>query len=174
MPHIASLVKIRYWQVSSFTPVSVRETLDEQLCFQLLIRYSADVLRLSIALCLSSVLASLVSYAQDPPRDETPLLEFCSKKIPQPCINQRPEVLRATEPRYSAEAQHLKISGIVVLWTIVGTDGLAHNIKVVRPLGHGLDEPAVEALKRWRFQPAKSAKKAVPAQINVEIAFHPS
>jgi TonB family protein len=47
----------------------------------------------------------------------------------------------------------LSIHGVVVLHATIGTDGLAHDIQVVRPLGYGLDELAVEAVKKWTFEP---------------------
>jgi TonB family protein len=68
-------------------------------------------------------------------------------------------------------AHNAKIDGMVVLSTTIGTDGLAHDIQVKRPLGYGLDELAVEALKRWTFTPAKSQGKPVPFDTLVEMPF---
>jgi hypothetical protein len=42
----------------------------------------------------------------------------------------------------------------------------------LKPLGYGLDQFAVEALKKWTFRPAKSAGKPVPAMIAIEMQFH--
>jgi periplasmic protein TonB len=53
----------------------------------------------------------------------------------------------------------------------IGTDGLAHDIRVARSLGYGLDELAVDVMKKWKFRPAKSAGKPVPAQVNIEVLF---
>lgn len=64
-----------------------------------------------------------------------------------------------------------KIEGSVVLLATIGTDGLAHDIQVARSLDYGLDAPAVEALKKWTFKPAKSAGKPVPAKIDIENPF---
>ena len=60
---------------------------------------------------------------------------------------------------------------MVVLWMVVGVDGRAHDITVARSLGHGLDEQAVKAVQKWRFEPAKRKGKPVPVQINVEVKF---
>ena len=54
----------------------------------------------------------------------------------------------------------------------VGTDGFAHDLRVARSLGYGLDESAMQAVKRWKFKPAKSQGKPVPAKINIEVPFN--
>jgi TonB family protein len=55
---------------------------------------------------------------------------------------------------------------------VVGPDGKPHNIRVVRTLGLGLDEKAIEAVKNWRFKPAMKDGKPVAVQISVEVEFH--
>jgi TonB family protein len=61
----------------------------------------------------------------------------------------------------------------VVLWCVIGSDGLPHDIKVARVLQPDMDEAAVEAVKDWRFAPATKAGKPVPVQINIEVVFQP-
>ena len=61
-----------------------------------------------------------------------------------------------------------------MLTVVVGTDGLAHDISVVKPLGYGLAEEAVKALRKWRFKPGEGAGKPAPVQIRIEMEFrHP-
>lgn len=55
---------------------------------------------------------------------------------------------------------------------MVGPDGKPHNIRVVRTLGLGLDEKAIEAVKNWRFEPAMKDGKPVAVQINVDFNFN--
>ena len=62
--------------------------------------------------------------------------------------------------------------GTVVLWLVVGSDGKPRDIQVLRTLGLGLDEKAIEAVRNWRFEPAMKDGKPVAAQINVEVNFH--
>ena len=57
------------------------------------------------------------------------------------------------EPEYSEEARKAKYQGTVLLYIEVDTDGRATNIRVVRSLGLGLDEKAIEAVKKWKFKP---------------------
>jgi TonB family protein len=44
-------------------------------------------------------------------------------------------------------------------------------MKVVRPLGMGLDQKALDAVKQWKFEPAMKDGKPVAVQINVEVNF---
>ncbi len=54
---------------------------------------------------------------------------------------------------------------------VVGPDGRVHDLRVYRSLGMGLDEKAAEAVKTWRFEPARKDGQPVPVQINVEVNF---
>lgn len=83
-----------------------------------------------------------------------------------------PKVKYAPDPKYSKEARRKRIEGRSVLWVVVGKDGLPHNMRVVRAVGYGLDEEAINAVRKWRFEPAR-LKDGTPVdvQINVEINF---
>lgn len=82
-----------------------------------------------------------------------------------------PRALFAPDPEYSEEARKSKYQGVVVLWLIVGPDGRPRDMKVVRPLGMGLDQKAIEAVRQWKFEPAMKDGKPVAVQINVEVNF---
>ncbi len=82
-----------------------------------------------------------------------------------------PRVLSQPDPEYSEEARKAKYQGTVVLWVVVGSDGKTHEIRVQRSLGMGLDEKAMEAVRTWRFDPAKKDGQPVAVQINVEVNF---
>jgi TonB family protein len=82
-----------------------------------------------------------------------------------------PRVLYAPDPQYSDAARRAKLQGAVVLWLIVDQDGKPHQIRVQRSLGKGLDEKAVEAVKKWRFKPAIKDGQPVAVMINVEVNF---
>src|SRR6185312_10980681 len=78
-----------------------------------------------------------------------------------------PELVSKVEPEYSEEARKAKFSGLVLLSIIVNTDGKAEDIHVVRSLGMGLDEKAIEAVQKWRFKPGKN--KGVPVKVRAQI-----
>ncbi len=82
-----------------------------------------------------------------------------------------PMVLSKTEPEYSEEARKAKYQGTVVLQIIVDEHGMPQNIRVVRPLGLGLDEKAIEAVQKWRFRAAMKDGRPVKVQATVEVNF---
>jgi periplasmic protein TonB len=82
-----------------------------------------------------------------------------------------PRAIYAPEPDYSEEARKAKYQGTVVLWVIVGADGRPHDIRVQRSLGMGLDQNAIEAVRQWRFEPARKNGQPVAVQVNIEVDF---
>ncbi len=83
-----------------------------------------------------------------------------------------PRAIFSPDPEYSEEARKAKYQGDVVLWVVIGPDGKVHDVKVARTLGLGLDEKAVEAVKKWVFEPAKKDGQAVAVQLNIDVTFH--
>jgi periplasmic protein TonB len=82
-----------------------------------------------------------------------------------------PIPLYKVEPEYSEEARKAKFQGTVVLSIVVDERGMPTQFKVVRPLGLGLDEKAIEAVQKWRFRPAQKDGKAVAVLATVEVNF---
>jgi periplasmic protein TonB len=82
-----------------------------------------------------------------------------------------PRAIFAPDPEYSEEARKAKYQGTVVLFMVVGPDGRARDIRVMRSVGMGLDEKAIEAVRTWKFDPARRDGQAVAVQINVEVSF---
>ncbi len=82
-----------------------------------------------------------------------------------------PVLISKTEPEYSEEARKAKYSGTVLLSLVVGADGLPRDIKVIRPLGLGLDEKAIEAVQKWRFRAGVKGGRPVATQATIEVSF---
>ncbi len=82
-----------------------------------------------------------------------------------------PVLITKVEPEYSEEARKAKYSGTVELTIVVDANGLPRDIHVIRPLGLGLDEKAIEAVMKWRFRPGLKGGRAVAVTANVEVAF---
>lgn len=82
-----------------------------------------------------------------------------------------PVVLYKVDPAYTEEARKAGYSGTVVLQLVVDTGGTARDIRVVRGLGLGLDEKAVEAVGKWRFRPGYRGGQPVAVQASVEVNF---
>jgi len=82
-----------------------------------------------------------------------------------------PRAIYQPDPEYSDEARKAKYQGVVVLWVVIGPDGRVKDMKVQRALGLGLDEKAMEAVKTWRFEPARKDGQPVSVMVNVEVNF---
>lgn len=82
-----------------------------------------------------------------------------------------PAVILKVEPEYSEEARKAKFQGTVLLSVVVDEKGNPRDLRVVRPLGLGLDEKAIEAVMKWRFRPGLKDGRAVPVSAYVEVNF---
>jgi TonB family protein len=82
-----------------------------------------------------------------------------------------PALLRKVEPEYSEKARKAKLDGSVLLYIQIDTNGKAINVRVLHSLGMGLDEKAMEAVKKWTFRPAFKDGKPVTCEVQVEVNF---
>jgi TonB family protein len=83
----------------------------------------------------------------------------------------KPELLVKVEPEYSEEARKAKLQGTVILSIVVDANGIAINPRVIQSLGLGLDEKAIEAVKKWKFKPGYKDGKPVAVAATVEVNF---
>jgi TonB family protein len=84
-----------------------------------------------------------------------------------------PKLIYGPDPEFSDEARRAKYQGIVIVSVIVDAQGNPQNPRVVRPLGMGLDEKALEAIRKYKFKPAlEDGKTPVPVMINISVDFH--
>lgn len=83
----------------------------------------------------------------------------------------RPQLLQKTEPQYTEEARAAKYQGVVVVSVVIEPNGIADNIQVVKSLGLGLDEKAIEAVQQWMFKPGTKDGAPVPVKAVIEVNF---
>jgi protein TonB len=76
-----------------------------------------------------------------------------------------------TVDTYSEEGRKARVQGVVVLAAEIDANGRTGKIRVVQPLGLGLDERAIAAAALWRFHPATSDGQPVPYPVTIEINF---
>jgi TonB family protein len=81
------------------------------------------------------------------------------------------EILEKPKPSYTDEARKLRIEGEVLLQVVFGASGRIEVVRVVRGLGHGLDESAVRAAERIRYKPATRHGRAVDSPAVLHIVF---
>lgn len=94
-------------------------------------------------------LATAFAFAQTPPR----------------------VIKKPVEPQCSDKAIRDHISGLVKLRAVVGTDGHVRDVEIVRGVGWGLNESAVEAVRTWEFKPGTKDGAPVEATAPIEIDF---
>ena len=82
-----------------------------------------------------------------------------------------PKLIFYVKPDFSEEARKNRLMGIVQLRGIIGVDGKVYNLSVVRSLGMGLDEKALEAVKLWRFEPGTKDGQPVAVEAFPEVTF---
>ncbi|MGZ4872378.1 MAG: energy transducer TonB [Candidatus Angelobacter sp.] len=84
----------------------------------------------------------------------------------------RPQATHTPEPEFSEQARHAKYQGTVVLNIVVDQAGKISRIRLERPLGMGLDENAMEGVKKWRFKPATRNGQPVAVEMAIEVSFN--
>jgi TonB family protein len=83
-----------------------------------------------------------------------------------------PVALNSVEAEFSDEARRAKYQGVCLISLIVDAQGNPQNPRVIRTLGMGLDEKALEAVRKYKFRPAmKDGRTPVPVMITVEVNF---
>ena len=82
-----------------------------------------------------------------------------------------PVLVSKVEPEYTERARLGKLEGTVTISLQVSAEGKATNIHVTRMLGLGLDQKAMEAVKKWQFKPAMNLDKPVTMPATVAVNF---
>ena len=80
-------------------------------------------------------------------------------------------LISKTEPDYSEDARKARLQGSVLLRIVVNERGRAESIVVTQSLGLGLDERAIEAVKKWKFRPGMRGKTLVPTSAIIQVTF---
>jgi TonB family protein len=83
-----------------------------------------------------------------------------------------PVAIFTPEAEFSDEARRAKYQGVCLISLIVDAQGNPQGPRVIRALGMGLDEKALEAVRKYKFKPAmKDGRTAVPVRITIEVNF---
>lgn len=84
---------------------------------------------------------------------------------------QAPVKTHAPQPQYTEIARKARLQGVVIVQAIIDKEGNVTNVKILKGLGMGLDQAAVDAIKKWRFQPATLHGKPVAVYYNLTVNF---
>lgn len=86
-------------------------------------------------------------------------------------ISVAPLLVYKVDPDYSDQARLARYNGTVLLRLVIDEKGDPRDIRILRSLGLGLDEKAIEAVRHWRFRPGLKDGKAVAVDANIEVNF---
>jgi TonB family protein len=106
------------------------------------------------------------SILNQPPPPEPPNTFNIGRDVTAPTIKVK------IEPKYSEEARKKKLQGTIQLSVVIDATGAPTQIAVLRPLGFGLDEKAVEAVSQWKFIPATKNGTPVALVSTIEVTLH--
>jgi len=84
-----------------------------------------------------------------------------------------PKLLRRIDPLYTADAQAAHAAGTVVLEVLIDKSGFVREATVLKPMGYGLDESAIDAVNQWVFEPSLQERMPVEVSQEVTIEFKP-
>ncbi len=82
-----------------------------------------------------------------------------------------PTKLQAPQPQYTEIARKARVQGVVIVQAIIDKQGNVTNVKVLKGLSMGLDDEAVKAIKKWKFEPATLNGKPVDVFYNLTVNF---
>lgn len=82
-----------------------------------------------------------------------------------------PILVYSPDPEFSDEARRAKYQGVCVVGLIVDAQGNPQRVHIVRPLGMGLDEKAMEAVRQYKFKPAIFHGHPVAVEVDIEVNF---
>jgi TonB family protein len=82
-----------------------------------------------------------------------------------------PTVLHKTDSKMTSFAEHDKVHGVLQLRMVIDTQGVPRRIAIVRPIGYGLDELAVEAVTKWQFRPGMRSGQPVAVEMLLNYDF---
>jgi len=83
-----------------------------------------------------------------------------------------PKVRSRVQPQYTDVARIAKVEGTVLLEAVVTKGGAIRILRIIRPLGFGLEENAAEGLSKWTFQPATRMGQPVDVLLGIEVNFN--
>jgi len=123
-----------------------------------------------LGIFLASILFALCVCAAAQDSTETPNSSTLASLKDADVTPPRP--IHEPDPKYPAESRRAGIQGSSWISMIVGTDGIPHDLRVVRKLDDTLDERALETVRTWRFKPATKDDRPVEVELVAKIMFH--
>jgi protein TonB len=89
-------------------------------------------------------------------------------------IDQKPRAVYQVPPSYPSELRGKKVEGVVTIIFVVDAEGKVANPRVEKSTDHAFEDPAMTAVRRWKFEPAVRAGQRVACKMRVPIRFEPT
>ena len=83
-----------------------------------------------------------------------------------------PRVVKQVNPQYSESSKGVRVTGTITIQVIVSSQGMPKDPRIIHGIDEEVDPAALEALKQWRFAPAKKDSKPVAVRAVIEVNFH--
>jgi protein TonB len=83
-----------------------------------------------------------------------------------------PVPVRTVAPKYPDEMKRIGTSGLVTVSCMIDEKGNVTEPKIVKASNDAFSEPAIEALKKWKFKPAKKDGEAIAIRVNIPVQFN--
>jgi TonB family protein len=126
--------------------------------------------RFGVVTLLLGLVCVICSFAQNPATSPTTKEEI---HVAGKNGVSNPKCVYCPAAEFTPKARKAKIQGTVTLSVVVGADGTVADAIVTKGLGYGLDESAVNTVKKWRLNPAADRDgNPVATKISVQVAFH--
>jgi protein TonB len=120
-------------------------------------------LRPLISTLLAVIILTPITFAAQGPQPPAPQQASASTT--------KPKFISGRDPEYTESAREARIEGTVILTLSVNEKGKVTAVKVQNGLDKGLDQKAVKAAKKWKFEPATENGKPVATDVNVSVDF---
>ena len=82
-----------------------------------------------------------------------------------------PRVTKQVNPNYKT-ARGVRLEGAVIVALVVSSQGVPRDVRVAKGLDKDIDQSAIDAVREWRFSPARKDDKPIAVRISLEIDFH--
>ena len=82
-----------------------------------------------------------------------------------------PMCVDCPEPAFNKPGREVKFNGTIIVEVVIKTDGRARIVRLIKPVGYGLDENAIRAIQRWSFRPQRFRGTSVPSLTTIEVSF---
>ena len=123
----------------------------------------------SLEAAVREVLRHVTAPTEAPASEDPAMLRAGFQPLPPGAA--RPVKVHDVAPEYTELARAARLQGVVILQTAIDQEGNVADVDVLKGLEMGLTEAAVDAVKQWKFEPAKIDGEPIPVSYNVTVNF---